>query len=239
MHSQREIIDAVRRIASAGMTPGRARFTRETGTPPVAWRRYWPNWSAVVEAAGYPPNPPTPPIPREVLLKYLCDAIEELGEWPTDARHRMFHESRGWPRHTTFNRRLGTQAQQASNIIEHADALGASQHVVDIARAKLNEPRDTRAKSDTAARPEGYVYLIRHGRRREYKIGWSNDPHRRRYELSIQTPERPTLVHEIASDDPPRVERYWHDRFRDKRKHGEWFELTDADVREFKRWRPE
>jgi hypothetical protein len=79
----------------------------------------------------------------------------------------------------------------------------------------------------------GFVYLIKSGR--FYKIGRSNSVGRREYELAIQLPETPSTVHVIKTDDPNGIENYWHNRFASKRKKGEWFELSAADISAFKR----
>jgi hypothetical protein len=69
---------------------------------------------------------------------------------------------------------------------------------------------------------DGYVYLLRSFDRRER-------------ELAILLPEQAERVHVIRTDDPVRIERYWHQRFADLRKNGEWFNLSANDVRAFKR----
>jgi len=101
--------------------------------------------------------------------------------------------------------------------------------------APVADIAETHSERVTARAEEifGFVYLIRSGR--YYKIGRSNAAGRRERELAIQLPEKTQKVHEIRTDDPVGIEVYWHNRFRDLRKNGEWFELTAADIATFKR----
>lgn len=88
-------------------------------------------------------------------------------------------------------------------------------------------------RDESAETAIGCVYLLKSGR--HYKIGRSNAVGRRERELQIQLPEKAEVVHEIKTDDPVGIENYWHNRFADRRKNGEWFELTAKDIAVFKR----
>lgn len=97
--------------------------------------------------------------------------------------------------------------------------------------AKEASPRQ---EEPAEATPEyGFVYLLKSGR--FYKIGKTNAVGRRERELAIQLPEKATVIHSIKTDDPTGIEEYWHKRFRDRRRNGEWFELEPSDIAAFRR----
>lgn len=126
-----------------------------------------------------------------------------------------------------------TKAQLVSDLIEYCRDQGGYEDVIALAEAYV--PRSGGSSELTApdSGEDGDVYLIKSGR--FYKIGRSNSAGRRQYELSIQLPEKAKTVHIIRTDDPVGIEAYWHGRFEDRRKNGEWFELDAADVAAFKR----
>jgi hypothetical protein len=132
--------------------------------------------------------------------------------------------------------RFGNKTQLKARLLTYCREQPDCSDVEQVLLAHV-EPPAKRTQNDPAAAEEGsdfgFVYLLKSGR--YFKIGRTNSAGRRDRELSIQLPERVEQVHVIETDDPIGIERYWHQRFADRRKNGEWFELAPADVKAFKR----
>lgn len=83
-------------------------------------------------------------------------------------------------------------------------------------------------------RPKGdYVYVIK-ASNGYYKIGISVRPHKRFKELQREAATWAIsleLVHIIASNKAYVLEQYFHKHFAGQRVIGEWFLLTDCDVK--------
>jgi hypothetical protein len=98
--------------------------------------------------------------------------------------------------------------------------------------SEIQQPREI-GSDESEEKDFGSAYLVKAGR--YYKVGRSNAADRREYELASQLPERPKLVHQIRIDDPVGIEEYWHKRFANKRKNGEWFGLSASNAKAFTR----
>ncbi len=234
-----EILQAIREQAerNGGDPLGRRRFEELTGITESDWSgRYWANWSGAVREAGYAPMEMNPAIPREVLLDHLANLAVELESFPTSREVQMARRTDPeFPSRNTFAK-FGRKADLARALLTHCENREGLDDVAGYCREVLAvEAEDPPGEAEIAdgATTAGSVYLIRSGR--YFKIGRTNSVGRRQYELSIQLAEPVELVHEIQTDDVVGIERYWHDRFADQRTNGEWFSLTRADVRAFKR----
>src|SRR5947209_2669033 len=230
VNSRERIIGEIKRTAEDGKPLGRARFVGETGIGVGECERYWPRWSDALREAGFEPNALNARLSDDVILAPLVDEIRRLGRLPS-SRELAIRRRDGAPvaSPTVYQRRYGSRAELARRVVAYCP------DVAELVGPLLVEPPVERETDHPVA--IGDVYLIKSGR--HYKIGRSNAAGRRERELAIQLPERATRVHTIKTDDPPGIERYWHRRFADKRVRpdAEWFSLTPADVRAFKRYK--
>jgi hypothetical protein len=232
------IIAEIRRTAQEnnGVAVGQKRFERETGIKQSDWRGiYWTDWTHAVQEAGYEGNVWNDAYDDEFLVEKLVQLTRELGSFPTKAHIQL--KRRGddsFPSAGPF-RRLGAKADLAAKVLEYCAGRPALQTVADICAPIARSPRAVPAVEGRSPEPEvyGFVYLMKSGG--HFKIGRSNCAERREFELRILLPEKLELVHKIKTDDPVGIEKYWHERFKDKRKGGEWFDLSANDVKAFKR----
>ena len=134
-------------------------------------------------------------------------------------------------------RKLGPMAGLPTILLEFCTARPGFNFVLEICNRAIDLSPIEQIPDEPAGNTStiGYVYLLKF--RFDYKIGASADLDRRYGEVATQMPDAMVKVHTIKADDPFGVENYWHRRFEAKRLKGEWFRLSLADVRAFKRWK--
>lgn len=236
-----QILSEIQRSAAAnGDRPlGKERFFAETGIKKSDWfGRYWARWGDAVREAGFVPNSLQSALDTDSLLLAVADLTRELGRFPVDGDLRLkVSNDPSFPSHSTFAKRLGSKAERLSKVSEFCLTHEGYADVFAICETDRLVPAEANEAAiegdDDAGKDFGFVYLLKAGR--HFKIGRTNAVGRREYEMAIQLPERAQVVHEIRTDDPIGIEAYWHRRFQEKRKNGEWFELDARDVTAFRR----
>lgn len=234
---KQHILDEIRRTAEAngGRALGRERFEKETGIRESDWRgKFWARWNDAVGEAGLAPNQLNAAHDEDVLMSKLVELIRELGRYPTTSEMQLKRRrDPDFPAQRVYERRHGTKAEQVQRVIAYCAAQGDLEDVIALCEPFAQQVVESDAGEQGGDTALGFVYLAKSGR--YYKIGRSNAVGRREYELGIQMPEKLTTVHAIKTDDPAGIESYWHRRFADRRKNGEWFQLSTEDVKVFKR----
>lgn len=235
--TREQILDEIKRTAAAngGKALGAARFQKETGVTSWDWQKYWPRFGDAVREAGHIPRPFSMSYDEGALLREYIALVRELGRLP--ARGDLVvkaHAQPGFPCHLVFDR-WGEKAKLIERVANYCRERQGFEDVIGLCEA-YTPRRRIHDYGATGKKPAiGFVYLIKCGR--FYKIGKTNAIGRRQYELRIQLPDKVVTVHVIETDDPSGIETYWHNRFRDKRQNGEWFDLSPGDIAAFRRWR--
>jgi hypothetical protein len=238
--TKKHILEEIRRLSekNGGIPVGKQRFFKLTGIKSSDWEgKIWPRWSDALIEAGLQPNKLQGPRNEDELLAILASLVRELGHFPAANEIKLrARKEPGFPWHNTFSR-LGTKQELISRLYDFClkNEMEDIAAICSAANSQLQESESITKEYSTENNDVdlAYVYLIKAGR--FFKIGRTNSLGRREYELSIQLPESPKVIHTIKTDDPAGIEAYWHNRFRERRKNGEWFELTSKDVADFKR----
>jgi hypothetical protein len=235
--SREHILAEIRRLAefNGGTSLGAERFESVTGISQSQWSgRYWARWSDAVREAGFEPNDwRARQHDDDALIRILADMTRDLGRFPArrDLQMRRRAEQQ-FPSDKVFDSRLGSKAEQLAKVLAFASSHSDYADVPSICqRTVLRPPRSKSANAKMLV--TGVVYLISMGEL--YKVGKSNGPGRRSYELGLRLPAQHDLVHVIETDDPSGIAAYWHRRFAANQANGEWFRLAHNDVAAFAR----
>ena len=239
--NKQHILDEIRRTAkdNGGVPLGVDRFEAETGIREAAWRgRFWARWGDAVREAGFTPNTLRPKTDEDVLLVQLGMFVRELGRFPTVAEMRMRkRQDDAFPNHKVLER-VGSRQELIARLAAFCDRNTGWSDVAAICQsmaASTAQTSDAAREDDDVE--EGFVYLalMRVGREKRYKIGKANFVEHRTRQIAVTLPEELELIHAIRTDDAYGIEAYWHKRFTERRRSGEWFALTAKDVTAFKR----
>lgn len=235
MVTKDQILSEIQHLTAqaGGTAPGKGRFAEATGIRESDWRgRYWARWSDAITEAGFEPNTMKARTDDAEALRKLAIETQRLGHLPTNAELRLRRrEDKTLPSVAVYER-LGPKSVLAAKLAACCKGKEEFADVPALLASHLEAAQSMRPGVNDGEQ-DGFVYLLKSGR--HYKIGRTNSTGRREYELAIQLPERVESVHSIRTDDPVGIERYWHERFADRHTNGEWFELSQSDVRAFKR----
>lgn len=103
----------------------------------------------------------------------------------------------------------------------------------DAHNARMIAERDS-AMRTTPVKPApkkapGTVYLLRCQDR--FKVGITRALHQRLETIGGQSPYPVEVIHTVRADDPKALESHIHRMMDTSRQHGEWFDLTNSQVR--------
>ncbi len=243
MRDKQFILSEIRRTAAqnGGKPVGVQRFKTETGIAQHEWCGiHWARWSEAQMEAGFEPLEWNQAINEEQMIEEIALLVRKFKRFPIKAEILLEKKKNvRIPSPMVFFRRFGGRPEAIKQVRDYCSSRGV---YADVSAYLDQEPISEISEDDAEeinreiGKPttSGYVYLVRSGK--FYKIGFTENHWRRKSELHMQTAEGITEIHTIAAiDDAPGIERYWHERFKEKRQHGEWFDLSPEDISAFKR----
>jgi hypothetical protein len=233
-----EVLAEIKRTTAAngGKALGIRLFEQETGIKKRDWYPHiWLKWLDAQKEAGVSSTALNKPTDLDYAVSRLADLIREIGHFPIQAELLLKRQKdKSFPSESVF-RRLGGKSNLDAAVVSHCTKSGELNDVAEKCFGFISED-EKKITPDMAVATntrDGFFYLMKWGK--FYKIWHTNNLARRSSEIKIEMPDPVETIHSISTDDPSGIEAYWHSRFKDKIKNGEWFELNQADVRAFKR----
>jgi hypothetical protein len=246
MRDKHFILSEIRRTAllNGGQPLGQRGFKTSTGIARHEWLgRYWTRWPDAVLEAGLKPLEASAAFSVEEMLDELAKLVRKYRRFPIEAEILIEKRGNGNERIPSPDILRSGLGRKQEAIRKLRDYCSSREEYADVSAilAQENIGADSEGgvtESKIGARklkPSGHVYLVKSGRL--YKVGQSANRWQRVNQLDKQTSEGiDEVIHTIAAiDDAPGIERYWHERFKERRQHGEWFDLSAEDISAFKK----
>jgi hypothetical protein len=245
MRDKQFILNEIRRTAAlnGGQPLGQRGFKTETGIGRHEWLgRYWTRWPDAVSEAGFKPLQADIAFSVEEMLDEVAKLVRKYGRYPIEAEILIEKRANGnerVPSPDVLRAGLGRKPEAIQRVRDYCSSTDEYADVLEILSRETAGTNPVGDEGQAITPPKnqpasGYVYLVKSGKL--FKIGHSQNHWRRKSELHKQTSEGITEIHTIAAiDDAPGIERYWHERFKEKRQHGEWFDLSGEDIGAFKK----
>jgi len=222
--SREEILAEIQKFVAAnnGAIPGERTFRAATRIKESAWKgKHWVRWTDAVREAGFDPNSLNQKIPDENILERLAGYITNLGHFPVrDEINVQARAAPDFPVWQTIRKRYGGMPQTAAALLEFSRKTGntvlAKLCEARLAHEAVKPKHGADVQRETAVKA-GFVYLKYSPSLRLYKIGKANNADKRGAGISLLLPEDLVPKHEIRTDCPYILEKYWENRFRAKK----------------------
>ena len=231
-----DILAAYRQFAQStadDRPPGMNQFLR--AYPEVSQHAFrsgfWRTWRSFQTEAGVAPNTINARHPDQEVVASLARLARTLDRVPSsdDVAFARRHD-KSFPSDGAIRTRASTLPKRAELLRAFCEQNTDWQDVLSLLPAAVDRDR----APVSVGKIMGYVYLMKDGSR--FKIGHTNSVGRREAEAATWLINA-RIIHDISTDDPEGVERYWHRRFEPKSIEREWFALDAVDVAAFRRWK--
>jgi hypothetical protein len=238
--TKEEIIAEIHKqvAANGGEALGERAFMAATRIKVSSWKgRFWVRWTDAIRESGYDPRVLTQKTPEGEILEKLAKFVTSLGRFPIKDEINLHARTvTDFPHWDTFKRRYGGIAGTAAALLEFARNHG-NDRLAELCEERIqregSKPVTAPAKRTPDKSTFGFVYLKYSPSLRLFKIGKANNPKKRGIGISLLLPHDLIPKHEIKTDCPFLLEKYWEHRFKAKKKQGEWYDLTSADIETF------
>lgn len=212
------ILAEIRRLTveNDGAPIGQRTFENETGIKQSQWRgKLWARWGDAVAEAGHRRNTATPKLNPDTVLDHLEEACRDYRHFPTYAEWRMYTQEKPIGINS-YHRAFGGREEAITALRDRAIERGENDLLEILPDTETNaaETEDVPATGsfERLQNDHRFVYLIKSGNQKLYKIGQAKNVEGRIENLRTADPSIEP-IHKIRTRDPGAIEKYWHDLF--------------------------